>query len=254
MSIYSITFSPTGGTKRVADILADNFDSEFSSIDLTCQKTDFEKLTFSADDICIIAAPAFGGRVPDVAIDRISQMKGSLAKAIIVAVYGNRAYDDTLLELKNTVIASGFICVAGIAAIAEHSIMRQFATGRPDTDDEKVLAGFVEQIKEKLDTTEKFSDLYVPGEMPYKEFKGTPLKPETTKDCIVCGLCKDKCPVGAIYMDGTAKTDSEACITCMACVAVCPKKARKVSKIAVTAVSTKLKKACSGYKKNELFL
>ena len=254
MSIYSITFSPTGGTKRVADILAGNFDSAFTSIDLTSQKIDFETMSFSEEDICIIAAPAFGGRVPDVAVDRISQMKGNLAKAILVAVYGNRAYEDTLLELKNTIIGSGFICVAGIAAIAEHSIMRQFATGRPDGEDETMLASFVEKIKEKLDTTEKFSDLYVPGEMPYKEFKGTPLKPETTKDCIVCGLCKDKCPVGAIYMDGTAKTDSEACITCMACVAVCPKKARKVSKIAVTAASAKLKKACSGHKKNELFL
>ncbi|MEE1031741.1 MAG: EFR1 family ferrodoxin [Ruminococcus sp.] len=254
MSIYSITFSPTGGTKRVADIIARNFSDEFTSIDLTCQKTDFEAISFTAEDICIVAAPAFGGRVPDVAVARLSQMQGNQAKAILVAVYGNRAYEDTLLELKNTMIASNFICVAGIAAIAEHSIMRQFAEGRPDENDKTELAAFAEQIKEKLNDTEKFHDLHVPGEMPYKEFKGTPMKPETTKDCIKCGLCKDKCPVGAIYMDGTAKTDSEACITCMACVAVCPKKARKVSKLVLTAASTKMKKACSGYKKNELFL
>ena len=50
------------------------------------------------------------------------------------------------------------------------------------------------------------------------------------------------------------KADTEKCISCMRCVAICPKKARKLNKVLLFAASQKMKKACGGRKKNELFL
>ena len=44
-----------------------------------------------------------------------------------------------------------FCPVAAIAAVAEHSIMRQFAAGRPDAEDERELAGFADRIFHIID-------------------------------------------------------------------------------------------------------
>ncbi len=65
-------------------------------------------------------------------MDRINKIKGNGAKAVAVVVYGNRDYDDTLLELKNVLEENGFVVGAMVAAIAEHSIARNLAAGRPD--------------------------------------------------------------------------------------------------------------------------
>ena len=91
MSIYSILFSPTGGTKKVADCLAAGFGSEVREIDLTNPAADFSSFSFTADDICVVAVPSFGGRVPVPAISRLANMSGNGAKAVLAAVYGNRA-------------------------------------------------------------------------------------------------------------------------------------------------------------------
>ncbi|OGS35646.1 MAG: hypothetical protein A2293_01475 [Elusimicrobia bacterium RIFOXYB2_FULL_49_7] len=45
--------------------------------------------------------------------------------------------------------------------------------------------------------------------------------------CIFCGICRKKCPTGAITVDKPAKAwgiDRGRCILCNACVEVCPKK------------------------------
>ena len=151
MSIFNINFSPTGGTAKVADILASALDSDITSVDL-CEKTyDTVFIHFNINDICLFAVPSYGGRVPQIAIDRISHMSGSGARAIAVVVYGNREQEDTLLELCDTLKAANFCVIAGIEAIAEHSVIRKFAAGRPDADDIAVLKSFAAQIAEKLD-------------------------------------------------------------------------------------------------------
>lgn len=110
---------------------------------------------FSEEDLCIIGVPSFGGRVPAIALERIKALSGNNATAILITVYGNRAYEDTLIELEDTLIEKNFTCQAAIAAIAEHSIMHQFATGRPDQNDLTELASFAQKIKEKQWTLQK---------------------------------------------------------------------------------------------------
>ena len=63
---------------------------------------------------------------------------GITVTAVAVVVYGNRDYDDALLELRDWCVAHGFVPVAGAAFIGEHSYSRPdrpIAGGRPDNPD-----------------------------------------------------------------------------------------------------------------------
>lgn len=254
MSVYEIHFSPTGGTKKVSDIFTKAFASESAYLDLTKREDDFSTYAFQKEDICIVAVPSYGGRVPDAAVSRLRQLKGNGARAVLMVVYGNRAYDDTFAELQDVLEEAGFSCVAGIAAIAEHSIMRQFAAGRPDAQDEKELAGFARELRAKIEAGEASAPVMLPGNRPYRAYGGVPMKPRAGKNCSQCGLCAKECPTGAILPQEPSKTDTDACISCMRCIAVCPREARSVSKALLAAGSMKLKKACSVRRENELFL
>ena len=76
----------------------------------------------------MVAVPSYGGRIPSVVTDMFRNVKADGTKAILVAVFGNRAIDDTLLELQDVLEESGFVCIAGMEAVAEHSLMNQFGT------------------------------------------------------------------------------------------------------------------------------
>ena len=155
MSIYSIYFSPTQGTKNITNTLAQGI-GIYQEIDL-CEYTDpIPERVFSENDICLIGVPSYGGRVPRTAVERINGFKGNGASAILVVSYGNRDYDDTLIELFDVVKSQGFTCIGGVAAIAEHSIMHQFASGRPDMDDMNQLKRFAKEVKEKIESTMQY--------------------------------------------------------------------------------------------------
>ena len=245
---YEITFSPTGGTKKSADLLSAAWE-EKTEINLMDRMADFHKV-FTAEDICLVAVPSFAGRVPAVATERLKQMQGGGAKAILVAVYGNRAYEDTLVELEDTLKEKGFVPVGGAAVVAEHSIFREFAKGRPDAADEAQLKEWSVKLKEKV---EKGGSVSFPGNRPYKKYGAIPMTPKA-KVCQNCGKCVSSCPVGAIPANDPKETNAEKCITCMACVAVCPMQARAVNPVAKAGAKALLKKALSGRKENELFL
>lgn len=253
MKLYEICFSPTGGTRNVADCLSQALAQEIRPIDLTDRETAFDGISLAEDDVAVIAVPSYGGRVPAPAAERLSKIKGDGARAILVCVYGNRAYEDTLVELQDTVQQAGFRVVAGIAAVAEHSIAHQFAAGRPDETDRATLREFAGKIQTKL-TQGNCSTPQIPGNRPYKKSGGAGLVPKPTKDCVKCGLCAQRCPVGAIDGADPGKVDHKACISCMRCVSVCPHGARKGNGVMLAAVNTMLKKACAQRKECELFL
>lgn len=253
MSVYKIIFSPTGGTDKVASPFAQAFGQEVKAVDLSDFATDFSHIRLSEDDVCIVAVPSFGGRVPKIAAARLGEITANGAKAILIAAYGNRAYNDTLLELKTILTHSGFCCVAAVAAVAEHSIMHQFAHGRPDQNDLEELSQFAAQIQQHIEEAQIPKLLSVPGNNPYREYNGVPIKPVAKKSCTKCGLCAQKCPVQAIPLNQPSKTDRKKCISCMRCVNICPTHSRKVNRVLTAIAANKMKKICSDRRENELF-
>ena len=253
MAVLKITFSPTGGTENCAYIVANTLSSIVEDIDLTDRTVDFTKVEVAPQDVCVIAVPSFGGRVPAVALERLAQIKGNGAKAVLMAVYGNREIDDTLLELKDVAESAGFKTIAAISAVAEHSMVRQFAANRPDAQDQMELERFATQIAAR-NAVGVFKEVKVPGNKPYKEFNGVPAKPMANEDCKKCGKCADQCPVGAIPKDAPNETDKAACITCLRCVAICPAKARDMSPEFKEAITQRLAPLCAERKANTLYI
>ena len=249
--LYNIYFSPTGGTKKVADILVGNLGGEVCEVDICC---DIEKMTLQAEDICLVSVPSFAGRVPQIAVERIKKIAGNGAKAVLNCVYGNREWDDTLTELQDTLEACGFVCVAAVAAVAEHSIFRQFAAGRPDCNDTKELAEFAREITEKLDSG-VLGKLELSGNHgTYKELVDIPFKPEANANCDKCGICASGCPVGAIDKADPHKIDKNVCISCMRCRDICPEHARNLDPAFMQAAAEMMAPKLGGHKKNYLFM
>lgn len=252
MRCQVIAFSPTGGTARAAEMVADALGDSKSLVDLTDSTRDFSDVVVGEGEVALIAAPCFAGRVPAVAMERLASVAGNGAPCVVMNVYGNRAFDDALLEMADGAREAGFNVVAGIAAIAEHSIMRQFATGRPDKADNERLVELAAIVRQALDEGRAVEAPAIPGNRPYLKAKAIPLIPTYEGSCSRCGRCAADCPTAAI--DGkTLKADKERCIACMRCIVECPDDARKVSSLLVKEASLAIKKEALTPKEAELF-
>lgn len=241
-------FSPTGGTRKVADAIAAGFGTPVQQMDLT--KAD-ASATLGPNDALMLVLPVFAGRVPQIALERLPALKADGQKAVAVAVYGNREFDDALLEMKDALEAKGFRVVAAAAFIAEHSIVRSIAAGRPDAEDMALCRKFAADVMAKPDDA---PSVQVPGNAPYVELKPSPFHPAADESCIRCGVCAMECPLGAIPADEPNKTDPERCINCMRCVQICPQQCRALSVPFVAGATKMLTEKAAGYKKPVVFL
>ena len=241
-------FSPTGGTKKVADAIAAGFHTHVVEMDLTRADS---AVTLGENDALMAVLPVFAGRVPQVSLERLASLKGNGQKAVAVVVYGNREYEDALLETRDALEANGFLVVAAAAFIAEHSMARSIAAGRPDTEDEAICRQFAADVMAKADNA---APVQVPGNIPYKALKPSAFHPAASDSCIKCGACAQQCPVGAIPVDDPSLTNHDLCINCMRCVQVCPVSSRALPDTFQNMITQMLNQNAAGYKKPTIFL
>lgn len=251
--IHEIVFSCSGTTRGIADKIVKGLGEEVKVYDLLDKEIDGMDID-NVDDIAVFAVPVWGGRVPAIAVEKLRQIRGSGQKAVAVVVYGNRDYDDALLELCDIAAEQGFNVVSAAAFVAEHCIFPTVATGRPDLSDQVVISQFINETKACLLLNNTLDLGKIKGNRPYKKYGGVPLHPKTDKDaCGLCLVCVDSCPTEAIDKE-TLATDADKCISCCRCIAVCGNNARKFSGIAYKTIKFGFEKMCAKRCEPELFV
>lgn len=241
--LYAVYFSATGTTQKVVRRIAGQMSAalgcETEEIDFTLPAARGKHYDFAQGDLVVFGLPVYAGRVPNLLLPFVqSGFSGNGALAVPVVLYGNRNYDDGLIELRNTLEADGFHTVAGAAFIGEHSFSYTLAAHRPDEQDLAIADRFAQQAAEKVAALACPPDAPVPvgGCDPIRPYytprdrKGNPVnilkvKPKTSDACVKCGLCVRSCPMGSIDPADPSNV-SGICIKCGACVKKCPKGAK----------------------------
>ncbi|WP_320172187.1 4Fe-4S binding protein [Maridesulfovibrio sp.] len=256
-----ICFSPTRTTRAVLDCIAEGIGAdEVDVADVTLPENVPASCDCNGNDLVIIGAPVYGGRLPLVAVERFSALKANGVPAALVVVYGNRAYEDALVELKDITEKAGLKPVAAAAFIGEHSFSTEsapVAAARPDMQDREKAEEFGRSVARKLAEGDAVSgpSIDVPGDRPYKERKeNAPAAPFSSDECRLCGSCAEVCPTGAITVGETVETDPEKCILCCACIRACELNARIMEVPRILAASKWLVENCSERREPEMFI
>ena len=261
--IKLVYFSPTGTTKAVVQGIARGIDHDnMQFIDITRPDARNDPLQASDDELLVVAVPVYMGRVPALLNQWLQAINAHNTPAVCVVVYGNRVYEDALLELKNVLTSRGCIPIAGAAYIGEHSFSSAdtpTAQDRPDPQDLECAELFGRKISDKIDSLQSISsaeEIQVPGIYPYRG------NPElwnvdfisVCDSCAECGACAYVCPVGAIDPEHADVIATVKCITCCACIKNCPEKARSMKPGLVKDASMRLNSLYGESKEPEFYV
>lgn len=232
-------FSPTDTTKKIVSSLSCKIAEKAGKVkpdktfDFTLPDARNEILSFTPDDFVVIGVPVYAGRVPNVLLDYLNSISGNNAVAIAVVLYGNRSYDDALIELTDILKKNGFIVAAAGAFIGQHSFSDKLGKNRPDKSDMDLVNNFADRIYSKMCLEKALESVNVKGHKPYRPYyivkneDNKPvydfrkIKPKTNKDCTDCKLCVNLCPMGSIDFDDVSLING-ICIKCCACIKKCP--------------------------------
>ena len=253
-TVCTVVFSPTGTSKKIAETVARGITSgagaeaaALKTIDLTHAAA--QSAVLPAGAVAVIAAPVYGGHVAPTAAKRLETLRGSGTPAVVIAVYGNRAFEKAAAELAALAARQGFVPVAAAAFVGEHSYSTPetpVAAGRPDAQDLARAAEFGAAVREKLAAgtpapvdAAKLKDVrtplvpmlrfirFVAGYRRRQKRNPAVYLPACDADrCTHCGRCAAVCPTQAIARGDEVHTDPARCIRCCACVKGCPVGAR----------------------------
>lgn len=266
-SLKLVYFSPTGTTKKIIERIARGINhSTVEIVDITRPEGRKQHLQTSENELLIIGVPVYFGRAQTNAIQWLQTIEAHNTPAVCVVVYGNREYDDALLELKDTTVKIGGIPIACAAYIGEHSFSDSetpIAAGRPDTDDLNGAQSFGEKIWGKIlsiPSVNHVTDITVPGKYPYIDMIDSKKRLSSVvfiaidDNCQKCGICVEHCPVGAIDSENSASIDKNKCVLCHACIKACPENARKIDNDMIKNIALRLSQGCQARKEPIFFL
>lgn len=238
--INAMYFSATDTTKKIVTGIAGQISvhtgRQIKGIDFTLPAVRREPIAFTWEDLVVIGVPVYAGRVPNVLLKYLQGVAGNGALAVATVVYGNRNYDDALVELTDILISQGFQLIAAGAFVGEHAFSRILAQNRPDQEDMAIVKDFADQVYRKMITHHKFESLVVNGHKPYRSYytpknkNGEPVDirkvtPLTRDTCTDCKLCARICPMGSIDYENPSQLNG-ICIKCCACIKKCPVEAK----------------------------
>lgn len=256
-TLHTLFFSPTHSSRDIARALGKgltaSLDMPQKNRDMTFPPDREKSLACDPDDVLLFAFPVYGGRVPQILEAPLARLRGNGAKAVIAAVYGNRDYDDALLEAADLFTRQGFAVVAAGAFIAEHSVAPRVGAGRPDAQDMAVLADFARRAAAKIAAGNP-APVCVKGNRPYKARKpAADVRPKTADCCTRCMVCATGCPMRVISGDDPSVV-AAGCIRCRACVKFCPENAKFFDDAETAKIREMLESKCLTRREPELFL
>lgn len=241
--VTAVFFSPTGNARKVVTAFAEAAASELGvkmeSFDYTLPGNREGVMSFGPADLVIFGTPVYAGRIPNKTLPYVqSGFEGNGALAIPVVVFGNRNFDNGLIELRNELEAHGFHTIAGAGIPTEHVFDSSLAAGRPDEADMAAIAEFARKAAKKAAGMETIpAPIAVRGDDPVGPYY-TPLgtggkpavflkaRPKTDAGkCTGCGACAEVCPMGSIPAEAP-DTCTGVCIKCQACIKTCPSGAK----------------------------
>ena len=271
-TVWAVYFSGTGTTERtvrsVAGELARMLSVPCRSFDFTRPQARQKELSFCERDLVVFGTPVYAGRVPNVLLPYLwEKVRGGGALAVPVVLFGNRNFDDGLIELRNILTEDGFMPVAGGAFVGEHAFSRTLGAGRPNGDDLAEIDAFARRAAEKVTalTAAPAEPVAVWGETPIRPYytprdrHGNPInilkvKPKTDMDrCGGCGLCAARCPMGSIDPADVSQVTG-ICIKCCACVKGCPAEAKYFDDAGYLYHKSELEEVYARPAANEVFL
>ncbi|MBR5484993.1 MAG: EFR1 family ferrodoxin [Oscillospiraceae bacterium] len=254
--LYAVCFSPTGSSRKAAKKIASAMKGHHPIlIDFTLPQNRNTSHTFLQTDLVILSLPVYGGRIPEIVQDALEKLTGKNTPVILSAVYGNRHYDDALLEMADIMTKQGFRPIAAGAFSVQHCKTPFVGTNRPNEKDEQDMVQLGKMALELLEKGVVAGALNLPGNRPYKERKPkNNAVPIVGEGCTRCGACIRTCPVGAINENNPHITDGEKCIQCNACEKICPVGTRRFTDEHTKKIVQMLEEKCKENRSNELFV
>ncbi len=269
--VRAVYFSANGTTNKVictiAGEAARRLGIPWEPTDFTLPGARTRPLAFRAGELIIFGTWISAGRVPNLLLPYLEQMKGDGALAVPVVLFGSRHYEDGLIELRDLLVRSGSFPIAAGAFVGEHAFSAVIGKGRPDQEDLAVAGDFGRRVATMLLSKHHKKPgtvLWVPGtEYPYRGYyqpldpAGDPVRflkavPETASSCIDCKLCVDVCPMGAVDRNDVSLITGR-CIKCCACVRRCPVSAKQFTDPGFIAHRTMLEQTLTRRPEPELY-
>ena len=243
-TVWNVYFSATGTTEKISTCIAKTaaklLGSEYKARSFSRPDERAQPLTFSKEDLVVLGIPVYAGRVPNLLLPFIKEkVCGNGALATAVTLFGNRDFDDALIELRDIMQENKFYCISAGAFVGEHSFSTILGAGRPDESDLALASKLGEETAKIISNmgvpplkaipvkgNEPVRPYYTPRDRFGKPINILKVKPKTdVSKCVDCGTCSRICTMGSISLANVCVV-SGVCTKCCACVKRCPESAK----------------------------